>query len=151
MTGINTIEREVLINAPVAKVWAAVTTAEHIGTWFGNAGATIDLRPGGVMTCTWRDGESTDTVNAVVEKVDEPHLFAFRWARPSEKVTGPANATLVEFTLSADGDGTRLRVVESGFTELDKTEELIAAHVADNTEGWLRELEELRTYAPTIA
>lgn len=154
MTGTNTIEREVLINAPVAKVWAAVTRAEHIGTWFGNAGATIDLRPGGAMTCTWRSdesGESTDTVNAIVEKVDEPHLFAFRWARPPEKVAGPANATLVEFTLSADGAGTRLRVVESGFTELDKTEELIAAHVADNTDGWLRELEALRAYAPTIA
>lgn len=154
MTGINTIEREVLINAPVAKVWAAVTTAEHIGTWLGDAGATIDLRPGGAMTCTWRNGEvadKVDTVNGVVEKVDEPHLFAFRWARPSEQVTGPANATLVEFTLRADGAGTRLRVVESGFAELDKTEDLIAAHVADNTDGWQRELEELRAYAPTIA
>jgi hypothetical protein len=57
----------------------------------------------------------------------------------------------VEFTLSAEGAGTRLRVVESGFAELDKTEELVAAHVAENTEGWLSELEELRTYAPTIA
>jgi uncharacterized protein YndB with AHSA1/START domain len=151
MTVTDTIEREVLINAPVAKVWAAVTTAEHIGTWFGNAGATIDLRPGGAMTCSWRDGATVDTIDAVVEKVDEPHLFAFRWARPNDKVAGPSNATLVEFTLSAEGAGTRLRVVESGFAELDKTEELVAAHVAENTEGWLSELEELRTYAPTIA
>ena len=152
MTGIDTIEREVLINAPVAKVWAAVTTAEHIGTWFGNAGATIDLRPGGTMTCTWRDGKTTDTVHAVIEKVDEPHLFAFRWAaRPAEEVTGPGNATLVEFTLTADGDRTRLRVVESGFAELDQTEEQIAAYVADHAEGWQRELEELAAHAPTIA
>ncbi len=151
MTVTDSIEREVLINAPVAKVWAAVTTAEHIGTWFGNAGATIDLRPGGSMTCSWRDGTTVDTIDAIVEKVDEPHLFAFRWARPHEKVAGPSNATLVEFTLSAEGAGTRLRVVESGFAELDKTEELVAAHVADNTDGWLHELEELRTYAPTIA
>ena len=40
------IERTVEIAHPPAKVWAALTTAEGLGTWFGNA-ATIDLRPGG--------------------------------------------------------------------------------------------------------
>ena len=40
------IERTVEIAHPPARVWAALTTAEGLGTWFGNA-ATIDLRPGG--------------------------------------------------------------------------------------------------------
>ncbi|MGH3380268.1 MAG: SRPBCC family protein [Actinoallomurus sp.] len=39
------IERVVEISHPPAKVWAALTTAEGLGTWFGNK-ATIDLRPG---------------------------------------------------------------------------------------------------------
>ena len=38
------IERDVLIDAPVERVWALITQAEHLGTWFGDAGADIDLR-----------------------------------------------------------------------------------------------------------
>jgi uncharacterized protein YndB with AHSA1/START domain len=145
------IEREILIEAPVAKVWAAVTTAEHMGTWFGNAGASVDLRPGGAMTCSWRDGDRVDTVHAVVEKVDEPHLFAYRWARLPGMRPTPGNSTLVEFTLRPDGEHTRLRVVESGFPGLETTEEQRLAHVEDNTGGWRQELAELRDYVVAMA
>src|ERR1700685_3832627 len=41
------IERVVDIAHPPAAVWAALTTAEGLGTWFGTP-ATIDLRRGGV-------------------------------------------------------------------------------------------------------
>ena len=44
------IERETLINAPSERVWALITEAQHLGRWFGDAGAEIDLRPGGAMT-----------------------------------------------------------------------------------------------------
>jgi uncharacterized protein YndB with AHSA1/START domain len=144
------IEREIVIDAPVAKVWAAVTEAEHLGTWFGNAGATVDLRPGGAITCNWRDGETVDTVHAVVEKVDEPHLFSYRWARPPGAAVTATNTTLVEFTLRPDGDRTRLTVVESGFAARHRDEADALAHVADNTEGWRSELDELAAYVPTL-
>lgn len=140
------IEREIVIDAPVAKVWAAVTAAEHIGTWFGNAGATIDLRPGGEMTCTWRDGDTVDTVHAVVEKVDEPHLFAYRWAHAPGIKPAPGKSTLVEFTMRPEGGRTRLRVVESGFPGLDVPEADRAALYDDHTNGWRHELDELRSH-----
>jgi uncharacterized protein YndB with AHSA1/START domain len=146
------IEREILIEAPVAKVWAAITTAEHIGAWFGNAGATVDLRPGGALTCTWRDDENgtADTVNAVVEKVDEPHLFSYRWARPPGAPVRADNSTLVEFTLRPEGAVTRLKVMESGYHALAEPDEEKAAHLADNTEGWRLELGELVDYLRTM-
>jgi uncharacterized protein YndB with AHSA1/START domain len=144
------IEREVLIEAPVAKVWTAITSAEHIGTWFGNAGATVDLRPGGALTCTWRDGETLDTVNAVVEKVDEPHLFSYRWARPPGAPVRAENSTLVEFTLHPEGSATRLKVVESGYHALAESDEEKAAHLAGNTDGWRMELAELADYVATM-
>ena len=51
------IERETLIAAPVERVWALLTEAEHIGRWFADAGAEIDLRPGGALAMRWeRDG-----------------------------------------------------------------------------------------------
>src|SRR6476646_3395380 len=45
------IERTVEIAHPPAMVWAALTTAEGLGSWFGHA-ATIDLRSGGAATMT---------------------------------------------------------------------------------------------------
>lgn len=144
------IEREIVIAAPVRKVWAAVTTPEHLGTWLGDAGATIDLRPGGKLTSTWRDGEKTNTVHGVVEKVDEPHLFAYRWAGPHDTQLTQDNSTLVEFMFKDEGEQTRLTVVESGFSALALTEEEKEAHVADHTQGWKSELGELRDYAPTL-
>lgn len=144
------IEREIVIEAPVAKVWAAVTEAEHLGTWFGNAGATVDLRPGGAMTCVWRDGDREDTVHAVVEKVDEPYLFSYRWALAPGALPTAGNSTHVEFTLHPEGAVTRLRVVESGFTALAYSEEEKAAHLADHVAGWQAELAELTTHAEAL-
>ena len=63
------IEREVVIAAPIERVWATITQPEHVGSWFGDAGAEIDLRPGGAMTITWA---KHGTSHAVVERVEPP-------------------------------------------------------------------------------
>jgi len=49
------IERTMELAHPPAKVWAALTTAEGLGTWFGHE-ADIDLRPGGAARMRWTDG-----------------------------------------------------------------------------------------------
>ena len=49
------IERETVINAPVERVWELITEAEHLGRWFGDAGAEIDLRPGGALVLRWSE------------------------------------------------------------------------------------------------
>ena len=70
------IERTVEIAQPPAKVWAALTTAEGLGTWFGDKGATIDLRPGGSAQMTWTGGHQADMR---IERVEEPTVFGFTW------------------------------------------------------------------------
>ena len=103
----DTIEREITIDAPVERVWELITTAEHVGRWFGDAGAEIDLRPGGALTVRWEDH---GTVDGVVERVEPTTFFSYRWRQAD------AGATLVEFTLTdTGGGGTRLHVRESGF------------------------------------
>jgi uncharacterized protein YndB with AHSA1/START domain len=140
------IEREIVIKAPVERVWSALTEADHIGRWFGNA-AEIDLRPGGEMTVSWA---KHGVFSAVVERVEPPTFFSFRWARPAGEKLRDGNSTLVEFTLDADGEQTRLRVVESGFPSLEGTEEEKSRYASGNTEGWAAELDELREYAATL-
>jgi uncharacterized protein YndB with AHSA1/START domain len=137
------IEREILIDAPLEAVWAIVTEPEHVGSWFSDS-AEIELRPGGTAVLTW---EEHGSAHARVEKVEPPHTFSFRWARPLGAEPREGNSTLVEFSLSAEGESTRLRVVESGFPELDGSKEENAKYAEENSGGWDNELGELRDYA----
>jgi uncharacterized protein YndB with AHSA1/START domain len=140
------IEREIVIDAPVEVVWAVVTEPGHVGKWFGDS-ATIDLRPGGEATLTW---DEHGTARARVERVDPPHSFAFRWARPAGAEPGKGNSTLVEFTLRPEGEGTRLRVIETGFGELDLSEEEKTTYLGENEQGWDEELGDLREYVTSL-
>jgi len=150
----DTIEREITIGAPPHRVWELLTTAEHLGAWFGDAGAEIDLRPGGALQLKWTE---YGTVHGRVEAVEAPHRFAFRWSilggRHDDDAFSEGTTTLVEFTLAeADGGaGTTLRVAESGFALLDTDEAERTRRHADNTKGWGQELEELRGHAERVA
>ncbi len=115
----DTVEREILIDAPPRVVWSIVTEAEHLagcGTYEGR-----------------------------VETVDPPRLFAFRW-QTREGEFSEANSTLVVMTLEAEETGTRLRVVESGFATLPWPDNARARYADENSKGWLTELDELRDY-----
>ena len=133
------IERVVEIPHPPAKVWAALTTAEGLGGWFGDA-ATIDLRPGGTARVSWEGGGS---VELHVERVEEPRVFAYTWRIFGLPDDDPRR-THVEYTLEPVGGGTRLTVVETGFGQLDEGEHDKA--FGGNVEGWTRELGELVAY-----
>jgi uncharacterized protein YndB with AHSA1/START domain len=144
------IEREIAIHAPIERVWTLVTEAEHLGSWFGDAGADIDLRPGGALEVRW-DGHS---LIGVVEAVDPTSLFAFRWqqidvADGADLTSG--NSTLVEFALRSDGDTTHVRVTESGFDSLDLPADQREGLYAGHTQGWQQETAELGTYCAAVA
>ncbi len=145
------IERETVIAAPVERVWALLTEAEHVGAWFSDAGAEIDLRPGGAMVLRWAE---YGTGRARIVDVEPPRRFSYRWAPipehwGEEPVEG--NSTLVEFTLQREGDGTRLRVVESGFASLATSDAQRQRNLKGNTEGWEFETGELRAYAEKVS
>jgi uncharacterized protein YndB with AHSA1/START domain len=136
------IERETVIAAPVERVWALLTEAEHLAQWFGDAGAEIDLRPGGAMALHF-DGHGT--VHGRIVDVEPQRRFAYRWGPSSELTT--ENSTLVEFTLQADGDGTLVRVVESGFDALEASMGEKAQQAESNGRGWEAMLGQLSDYA----
>lgn len=144
----DSIERDIVIAAPPERVWDVITQAEHLGTWFADNGAEIDLRPGGALTLHWKEH---GTSRGRVETVEQPTLFAFRWLLVGDGSPAEGNSTLVEFTLSPEGDQTRLRVVESGFSRLDVPVEEQEKHVAEHTGGWHHELAELHGYLATSA
>jgi uncharacterized protein YndB with AHSA1/START domain len=133
------IERTLEVAHPPGAVWAALTTAEGLGTWFGNE-ATIDLRPGGSARVSWTDGP---TAHLRVERVEEPQVFAFTWHIHGLPEDDPRR-TYVEFTLEPVRAGTRLTVVETGFAQLPPDAHRTAFD--GNTRGWASELDELVDY-----
>jgi uncharacterized protein YndB with AHSA1/START domain len=141
------IEREVVIDAPIERVWALITEADHFGSWFADSGAKIDLRPGGAMSLSW---EKHGTVRARVERVEPPRLFSYRWANAVDSEPVEGHSTLVEFSLAAEGTGTRVRVVESGFASLDTSDDDRRRQIDDNTEGWAIQLRNLTEQAGRI-
>jgi uncharacterized protein YndB with AHSA1/START domain len=133
------IVRTLVIAHPPSTVWAALTTAEGLGTWFGNR-ATIDLRPGGEARLTWNEGSSQDLR---IERVEEPTVFGFTWHIYGLPDDDPRR-TYVEFTLEPVDTGTRLTVVETGFAQLP--DDAFTKAYEGNTDGWASELGELVAY-----
>jgi uncharacterized protein YndB with AHSA1/START domain len=141
------IEREVLIEAPIDHVWDMLTKAEHLGTWFADDGAEVDLREGGAIELRWKEYGAT---RARIERIEPKRTLAFRWAPykdPGGIEPEAGNSTRVEFTLDGDADRTVLKVVETGFASLDTDPEQRLRNFEGNTEGWERELGELVDYA----
>ena len=91
------VERDVVLPAPVEEVGAALTDSEHLAQWFSPE-ARVDARPGGEA----RFGDGDVEMHGVVEEVDPPHRFSFRWD----------SGAVVEFTLEEVTGGTRLTLVE---------------------------------------
>ncbi|MFI6600598.1 SRPBCC domain-containing protein [Nonomuraea sp. NPDC050536] len=138
------IERETLIEAPLERVWSLVAEP---GFWVADEES--------VRGTVAREGETMLAKNPQygdfpvrVEKVEPPTYLSYRWASafPGQDLRED-NTTLVEFTLTQEGDRTRLRVVESGFAALAGSEEMRSQAHKDNSGGWPEVLDALRTRA----
>ena len=136
------IDREVLIEAPAEVVWRTITEPDQISQWFASR-VELVIEPGahGYMEFGDQGGP------VVVEAVDPPTRFSFRWNHPRGEEPVAGNSTLIEFMLSETGDGTHLRVVESGFSKLDTTPERQETLRQGNVEGWGVELGHLEEHA----
>lgn len=138
------IEKTVDLEAPVSRVWRALTDHEEFGTWF-RVRIEGPFVPGqvsrGHMTYP---GYEHVRWHAVVQKMEPERLFSFTWhpnAVDPKKDYSDEPPTLVEFTLEKIPSGTRLRIVESGFDKLP-------AHRRDeafrmNEGGWSAQAENI--------
>ncbi|MFF5989773.1 SRPBCC domain-containing protein [Prauserella flavalba] len=135
------VEREIVIAAPVDRVWASLTAPEF---WLGEADPTGFAIAEGALVVGEHPGYGSIPHRFV--RVDPPRYLSYRWANrfPSTE-PNPDNSTLVEFTLVADGDGTRLRMVESGFATLALPEHELLTAAEDNGGAWDEVLDELKS------
>jgi uncharacterized protein YndB with AHSA1/START domain len=126
------IEREILIAAPPEVVWRTITEPDQMTLWFADR---VDLvaEPGahGVMQFGDQGGP------VVVETVDPPTRFSFRWNHPAGVEPSAGNSMLVEFTLTPEGDElTRLRVSESGHELRNWPDAEKERYAEEHRHGW---------------
>lgn len=132
-----TIEKEVLIEAPVDVVWRTITEPDEITRWWPDR---ADLRAvtgeRGTVSFEHDDG-TVNTVPIVIESVDRPTRFSFRWNHPEGEEPVDGNSVLVEFTLFDEGaERTRLRVVETGLELLGWPDVEKDRYAEDHNNGW---------------
>jgi|SRR5579862_8602976 len=123
------IEKQILLRAPLERVWRALANSAEFGHWFGVKfdGPFVAGQPiQGVLVGTAVNAEvaQAQTKHAgmafhlTIEKMEPERLFSFRWhpyaVEPGVDYSSEP-ATLVEFRLQETADGVLLTVVESGF------------------------------------
>ncbi|GAC1642393.1 MAG: SRPBCC family protein [Candidatus Dormibacteraceae bacterium] len=130
------IEKEIVLRAPRSRVWRALADIEEFGTWFGmklegtfapgaRAQGRIDL-----------PGHGHVTIEIAIERMDPESRMSYRWHPYSSEPT-----TLVEFQLEEVAEGTRLRVVESGFDRIPAARRAEALRM--NDAGWAEQLQNI--------
>lgn len=141
------IEKTVELNAPVERVWRALTDHAEFGGWFG---VKLDgpFTPG--ETSTGRithPGYEHVAWEARVVRMEAPRLFAFTWhpyaVDPDVDYSGEP-PTLIEFRLEPTAGGTRLTVVESGFDALPRHR--MPEAFLRNEGGWEAQLGNIRAH-----
>lgn len=141
------IEKRIELNAPVSRVWKAITDHVEFSQWFcvKLEGPFIPGKPTrGRVTYP---GYEHMTMEVVTQKIEPERLFSYTWhpcAVDPNADYSKETPTLVEFRLSPMGTGTLLIVTESGF---DK----VPAHRRDeafrrNTDGWIEQMQNIRAY-----
>ena len=133
------IEREVVIEAPVEVVWRTITEPDQMSQWFADR-VELVVEPGarGYMQFGDQGGP------VVVETVDPPTRFSFRWNHPAGEEPVAGNSMLVEFTLTPEGaERTCLRVTESGHELLARPDAGKQRYADEHRDGWAEYLDRL--------
>lgn len=145
----DSITRDIVINAAPETVYDVVSQPKHIANWFSDE-AELEPVAGSRGVLVFRIGESSPaTIEVTVVTADRPHLFAFSWISPERRRATPTavGAVLVEFRITAEPEGTRLAVSESGLDSVDWDDAAKAAYAAEHHEGWQGFLTRFREYA----
>jgi uncharacterized protein YndB with AHSA1/START domain len=134
------VARDVEIEAPIDVVWRTVTEPEQVAKWFADR-VELDLVPGGHGYMGFGEHQGGPVV---VETVDPPNRFSYRWNHPAGQQPMATNSWLVEFTLTPRGtERTHLQVVESADGRLAWPDDEKARYADEHDGGWAKFLDRL--------
>jgi uncharacterized protein YndB with AHSA1/START domain len=151
-TDTDRIEKKILLRAPRARVWRALTDAGEFGSWFGvKLEGTIE--PGARLSGKIMHPDYAHVpFEITIERVEPERWVSWRWhphaiERGRDYSTEPT--TLVAFELEEVTGGTMLKIVESGFDGIPLSRR--AEAYRGNEGGWTAQLENIARHVSDAA
>lgn len=144
------IEKRIELNAPVTRVWRALTDSREFGEWFKvklDTPFEVGKEAHGQIT---HPGYEHVTWRGVVVDITPMTRFAFTWhpyAVDPKKDYSAEPPTLVEFLLEPKGSKTVLTVRETGFEKVpaDRRDEAFRM----NEQGWAGQIKNIERHVGT--
>ena len=141
------IQKEVVLRAPLSRVWSALSDPAKFGAWFGAK-----------LSGTFVEGEVTRgpitskgfdhlTLEMSIVGLEPERYFAYRWhpyAIDPKVDYSSEPKTLVEFRLEPAPDGTKLTITESGFDGIPAARRAEAFRMNDG--GWAAQAKNIARY-----
>ena len=147
----DSIEREIFLKVPRARVWRALSNAEEFGDWFGVAFKGKTFAAGQRVTgqITYPGYEHL-VFEIWIERLEPERLLSWRWhpyaVNPSVDYSKEP-MTEVVFELKDVEGGTLLKVTESGFDKIPPSRRLEAFRM--NSGGWEAQMKNIEKYVTT--
>ena len=154
----NCIEKHIVLRAPLARVWEAITDSRQFGAWFGMdldgpfaAGQAIAGRIAPTKVdpevAKMQEPYAGTPVSFVVGRIEPMRLFSIRW-HPfaiDPKVDYSAEPmTLITFVLAETAEGVELTLTETGFEHIPAHRRAEALKANDG--GWAKQMELIAAY-----
>ena len=146
------IEREIHVDASPEVAFEVVSSPEHLKEWWPDE-AEIEPAAGATGRIVFHRAAPEEALVVPIMVVDAqpPRRFSFRWVYEAEAVPGPSNSLLVTFDLEPSGEGTRVRMTETGFREMGWEAAHLEHEYNDHISGWDMFLPRLSPYAEKLA
>jgi uncharacterized protein YndB with AHSA1/START domain len=144
------IEREIFVHATPDLVFEVVSSPDHLKHWWPDD-AHYDPAPGSTGEIVFGDpAAGGEAVPITVVGARPPHTFSFRWGHPTGETANPGNSLLVTFDLTPSGDGTMLKMTETGFREQGWSIAQLEQQYQEHSTGWSHFLPRLIPYVATL-
>ena len=142
------IERRILLKAPRARVWRALSDSKEFGSWFG-----VDFKGQPFVAGEPVRGHITLAgyehlvMEVVIERIVPERLLSWRW-HPAAIEPGVDYSreptTLVVFEVMEGAGGVLLSVVESGIDQIPLARRANVLRL--NTSGWEEQMRNIETH-----
>ncbi len=147
---LGTLEREIYVDAPPEIVFEVVSSPDHVSQWWPDE-ARYDPVPGASGEIVFGDPDAGGVAQQLtVVEAQPPRTFSFRWTHPTGETAAEGNSLLVTFELTPSGDGTLLRMTETGFREMGWEAAVLEEEYQGHVTGWDYFLPRLTRYVAAL-
>jgi uncharacterized protein YndB with AHSA1/START domain len=152
------IEKQILLKAPLDRVWRALSDSTEFGTWFGMRfdgpfspgarmrGSIVPTKVNPEVAKAQKQYEGL-SFQITIEQMEPERLLSFRWhpgAVDPNIDYSVEPTTLVVFTVQEVPGGVMLTLTESGFDQIPLARR--ASVFASNEQGWSAQMTLIEAY-----